>query len=141
MNRKFNVAVVGATGAAGETLLEILKTRQFPLGNLYLLASERSAGTAVEVGHKTYLVEKLDDFDFSNADIAFFCAGGDIFKKYAPMAAKAGCISIDKSSYFRLDPEVPFGYSRSKSTSVKKFIKQAYYIQSKLFNNTFSNGF
>ena len=107
MSKKYNVAVVGATGAVGETLLEILSERQFPVANIYPVASERSAGDTVLYDKKPYLIESLTEFDFSKVDIALFSAGGDISKEYAPKAAKQGCIVIDNTSEFRNEDDIP----------------------------------
>jgi len=105
--RLFNVAIVGATGAVGETLLEVLAERNFPVDNLYLLASERSAGTTKKFKGKTIRVENLATFDFSKAQIGLFSAGGSISAEYAPKAAAAGCIVIDNTSHFRYDDDKP----------------------------------
>lgn len=101
------VAVVGATGLVGETLLSILAERKFPISKVYALASERSVGKLVEYGTRSIPVDDLAEFDFSNADIALFSAGGSVAKKYAPIAVEAGCIVIDNSSCFRYDDEIP----------------------------------
>jgi len=105
--RKFNVAIVGATGAVGETFLEILKQRDFPLANLYALASERSEGRQVQFGDEDITVTALDDFDFSQVDFAFFSAGSSVSKTYAPKAAEAGAIVIDNTSCFRYESDIP----------------------------------
>lgn len=103
----YNVAVLGATGAVGHEMLTILEERNFPIENIYALASKRSVGKEVSFGDKILKVENVDDFDFSNADIAFFSAGSDVSKKWAPIAGEKGCIVIDNTSYFRMDPDVP----------------------------------
>lgn len=105
--KKVNVAIVGATGAVGVTIREILEERDFPVENLYLLASERSAGERVMYKGKSVRVENLADFDFSKADIGLFSAGGDISAEYAPMAAEAGCVVVDNTSHFRYDDDIP----------------------------------
>ena len=107
MVKKFNVAVVGATGAVGEVLIELLEKRNFPIKNLYLLASERSAGNNVSFAGKRLSVQNLAEFDFSQADIGLFSAGGSISEEYAPKAATAGCIVIDNTSHFRRDEDIP----------------------------------
>ena len=107
MVKKFNVAIVGATGAVGEVLIELLETRNFPVENLYLLASERSAGNNVSFAGKRLSVQNLAEFDFSQADIGLFSAGGSISAEYAPKAAAAGCIVIDNTSHFRRDEDIP----------------------------------
>ncbi|AUD79003.1 aspartate-semialdehyde dehydrogenase [Kangiella profundi] len=105
--KKVNVAIVGATGAVGVTIREILEERDFPVENLYLLASERSAGERVMFKGKSIRVENLADFDFSKADIGLFSAGGDISAEYAPKAAEAGCVVVDNTSHFRYDDDIP----------------------------------
>jgi len=107
MSKTYDVAVVGATGAVGETMLSILAERKFPVGNIYALASSRSAGKKVEFGGKMITVEDLDSFDFSRVQIGLFSAGGSVSKIYAPKAAEAGCVVIDNTSEFRYDDEIP----------------------------------
>src|SRR3990167_10684501 len=104
---KFNVAVVGATGAVGEAMLSILETRRFPIEKLYPLASIRSTGNTIIFKNKPLLVQNLDEFDFSQTHLALFSAGGSVSAKYAPRAAEAGCIVIDNTSHFRYDADVP----------------------------------
>ncbi len=107
MNRKFNVAVVGATGAVGESMLAILSERGFPVGNVHAVASSRSSGTRVAFGDRWLVVEALDDFDFSKADIGLFSPGAAVSKVHAPRAAAAGCVVIDNTSQFRYDADIP----------------------------------
>ncbi len=107
MSKKFNVAVVGATGAVGETILSILEQRDFPIENLYPLASANSAGKKVFFQGKSWTVQDLDTFDFSKAQLGLFSAGGNISEKYAPIAAEAGCIVIDNTAHFRRDKDIP----------------------------------
>ncbi|NQZ30265.1 MAG: aspartate-semialdehyde dehydrogenase [Oceanospirillaceae bacterium] len=107
MDMTYDVAIVGATGLVGETLLSILEERNFPVGSVYLLASERSVGVKIQFKGKTIKVELLLDFDFSQVKIAWFCAGGATSEKFAPIAADAGCVVIDNSSFFRNDFDVP----------------------------------
>jgi aspartate-semialdehyde dehydrogenase len=107
MSTQYDVAVVGATGAVGEAMLEILAERQFPVNNVYPLASERSAGKKVPYGDKYLTVQDLSSFDFSRARIGLFSAGASISEKYAPIAAAAGCVVIDNTSQFRYDDEIP----------------------------------
>ena len=106
-NRRFNVAVVGATGAVGEVMLSILAERNFPVGKLIPLASERSAGSTVEFRGDDYIVQDLATFDPAGIDIALFSAGGGISKEYGPKFAAAGAVVIDNSSTFRYDDDVP----------------------------------
>ena len=104
----YNVAVVGATGAVGREMLRTLAERSFPADKVYALASQKSAGREVSYGDDDVLkVQALDSFDFSEAHIALFSAGGDTSKAYAEKAGKAGCIVIDNSSAFRMEDDVP----------------------------------
>ena len=103
----YNVAVVGATGAVGEAMIQILEQRQFPIKELFLLASERSAGTRIQFKGKSVSVKDLENFDFSQAQIGLFSAGGSVSAEYAPQAGDAGCVVIDNTSCFRRDEEVP----------------------------------
>jgi len=107
MENKYNIAVVGATGLVGETLLEILAERQFPVGEIHALASERSAGKRVPFGDRQLKVGNLADFDFSGVHIGLFSAGGSVSAEYAPKAAEAGCVVIDNTSHFRNEPDIP----------------------------------
>lgn len=103
----YNVAVVGATGAVGEAMLKILAQRDFPVNELFPLASERSAGTTVMYKNKPVTVGNLAEFDFSRAQIGLFSAGGSVSAEFAPKAGEAGCIVIDNTSYFRYDDDIP----------------------------------
>jgi aspartate-semialdehyde dehydrogenase len=103
----YNIAVIGATGMVGTTTLSILEERKFPINEIYLIASEKSVGETVDFNGKPYIIEALESFDFSKTQIAFFSAGGDVSAEYAPKAAAAGNIVIDKSSYFRYNDDVP----------------------------------
>ncbi|NNC23063.1 aspartate-semialdehyde dehydrogenase [Salinisphaera sp. USBA-960] len=107
MANVFDVAVVGATGAVGQVMLEILEERDFPVRNMYPLASPRSAGKTVQFKGRTITIEDLTEFDFSQVQIGLFSAGGDISKDYAPKAAEAGCVVVDNTSYFRQAEGVP----------------------------------
>jgi len=103
----YDVAVVGATGAVGETIISILEERNFPVGNLYPLASARSAGKRIMFKGKSVTIENLADFDFSKVQIGLFSAGGSISEEFAPIAAAAGCVVIDNTSHFRYDDDIP----------------------------------
>jgi len=105
--RQVNVAVVGATGAVGEAMVEILAERNFPVKELHLLASERSEGNVVRFGGRSIRVKRLDQFDFSGVDIGLFSAGAAISADFAPKAAAAGCVVIDNTSQFRYDDDIP----------------------------------
>ena len=101
-----NIAIVGATGNVGRKTLEVLEKKGLTLGNLYLVASSKSAGKKIHFQGKDIVVSELENFDFSKVKIAFFAAGGKISEKYAEKAAKH-CLVIDNSSFFRMDPDVP----------------------------------
>ena len=105
--KKFTVAVVGATGAVGQTMLAILAERKFPIEKLHVLASERSAGSHILFGGQKITVEDLARFDPTGVDFALFSAGGSTSLQYAPTFAAAGAIVIDNSSAFRMDDDVP----------------------------------
>jgi aspartate-semialdehyde dehydrogenase len=107
MSNVYDVAVVGATGAVGETMISILEERDFPVGKLYPLASSRSAGKTVMFRGKSIKVTDLAEFDFSAVQIGLFSAGGSISEKFAPIAAAAGCVVIDNTSHFRRDEDIP----------------------------------
>lgn len=102
----YHVAVVGATGAVGRTMLEILEERNFPVADLVVLASSRSAGTRISFRDKEYVVQDLETYDPEGLDIALFSAGGGTSLKHAPRFAEAGCYVIDNSSAWRMDPEI-----------------------------------
>lgn len=106
-NRKRNVAVVGATGAVGEVVLDLLTKRGFPVGELRALASERSAGTTVKFAGRDVAVQEAKPESFEGIDFAFFAATGDLSKKLAPEVAKRGGVAIDKSNTWRMDAQVP----------------------------------
>src|SRR3954469_19572521 len=106
-NASINVGIVGATGAVGQELLRLLHDRNFPMASLRLFASARSAGKTVECAGKKYTVEEAKAGVFGDLDVAFFAAGGPVTRALAPDAVKAGCLVIDKSSHYRMDPEVP----------------------------------
>ena len=107
MSKTFDVAVVGATGAVGETIISILEERKFPIGTLYPLASARSAGSRVEFRGSYLKVQDLAQFDFSKVQIGLFSAGGDVSAIYAPKAAAAGCVVIDNTAHFRYEADIP----------------------------------
>ena len=105
--KTYDIAVVGATGAVGEVMLEILAERKFPVGKVYALASERSVGKEVQFGRKKLVVENLATFDFSKVQIGLFSPGASISEEYAPIAASQGCVVIDNTSQFRYDDDIP----------------------------------
>ena len=107
MSQKFNVAVLGATGLVGHQIIETLQDRKFPVDQLFALASSRSAGEDIDFRGEKIEVIDVEKFDFSQAHIGLFSAGGSVSEKYAPIAAEAGCVVIDNTSHFRYDFDVP----------------------------------
>jgi len=107
MSKKYNVAVVGATGVVGESIMSILEQRSFPVAEMHAIASSRSAGGKVEFRNEKLVIEDLHDFDFSNIDIGLFSPGAAVSEIYAPKAAQAGCVVIDNTSQFRYDNDIP----------------------------------
>jgi aspartate-semialdehyde dehydrogenase len=107
MTKLYNVAVVGATGAVGEAMLAILEERNFPVGEVYPLASSKSVGKRISFKGGSLKVEDLAEFDFSKAQIGLFSAGASVSAEYAPKAAAAGCIVVDNTSHFRYDDGIP----------------------------------
>merc|ERR1712098_41023 len=107
MSQAFDVAVLGATGLVGQTMIELLEERDFPVNRLYPLASKRSAGSTVSFKGEDIEVLDADDFDWSLVQFGFFSAGGSISAKFAPLAAEEGCIVIDNTSEFRYEPDIP----------------------------------
>ena len=105
--KKFNVAVVGATGIVGEAMISIFEERAFPVEQLTPIASKRSLGQTVSFRSKDLEIIDLDNFDFKGIDFAFFSAGAAVSREFAPLAAKAGAVVIDNTSEFRYDDEIP----------------------------------
>jgi aspartate-semialdehyde dehydrogenase len=120
-NTKYNVAIVGATGAVGETLLSILEQRAFPIGELVPLASERSAGGKVRFGQREITVRDLAAYDFNGIDIAFFSAGGSVSRVHAPRAAAAGAVVIDNTSEFRYQDDIPLVVSEVNPHAIAQY--------------------
>lgn len=116
----YRVAVVGATGAVGREMLKILAEREFPVEAIAALASSRSVGREVSFGEAVVKVANLATFDFSGWDIALFSPGASVSAQYAPIAAKAGCVVIDNTSYFRMDPDVPLVVPEVNPDSLKQ---------------------
>lgn len=119
--KKVNVALVGATGMVGRTFIKVLEERNFPIDNVYLFSSAKSAGTTVNLFGKDIVVEELNEnsFDDKNIQIALFSAGGSISAKYAPIAASKGVIVVDNSSQWRMHPEVPLVVPEVNPEAVK----------------------
>jgi aspartate-semialdehyde dehydrogenase len=119
MNKTPHVAVVGATGAVGIEMIKTLEKRNFPVGKLTLLASARSVGKQLKFKGRDIAVTELTKDAFQGVDIALFSAGGGISKEFAPLAAKAGCVVVDNSSAFRMDPDVPLVVPEINAADVK----------------------
>jgi aspartate-semialdehyde dehydrogenase len=117
--RKYHVAIVGATGAVGVELLRVLERRNFPVADLRLLASERSAGQSLKFGGDKIDIQELRADSFDKIDICFFSAGGEISRKFAPIAREAGAVVIDNSSVFRMEPDVPLVIPEINSDDVR----------------------
>jgi len=107
MSKTYNIAVLGATGAVGETMLALLEERNFPVGEVFALASSRSAGQKIEFKDKELTVLDVAEFDFSRAQIGLFSAGASVSEVYGPKAAAAGCVVIDNTSRFRYEDDIP----------------------------------
>ncbi len=125
MSQKYNIAVVGATGAVGNEIIQILEQRDFPIDNLYLLASAKSKGKKIEFKGEELIVEDLAEFDFSKAHIGLFSPGGKISAEFAPKAAKAGCIVIDNTSHFRMKNNVPLIVPEVNPNTLEEFFQDA----------------
>ncbi len=119
MNRNPHIAVVGATGAVGIEMIRTLEKRNFPVGKLTLLASARSSGKQLTFKGQPITVQTLTHDSFAGIDIALFSAGGDISRDFAPAAVKAGCVVIDNSSAFRMNPEVPLVVPEINASALK----------------------
>ncbi len=121
MNKKYNVAIAGATGNVGREIIQILEDRDFPINKLYLLASSRSKGQKIEFKGDEIAVEDLADFDFSKVQIGLFSPGGKVSAEFAPKAAKAGCVVIDNTSHFRMHENVPLIVPEVNAYSLEEF--------------------
>ncbi|MBC6695841.1 aspartate-semialdehyde dehydrogenase [Terrisporobacter mayombei] len=118
--KKVNIALVGATGMVGRTFIKVLEERQFPINNIYLFSSAKSAGTTVKFAGKEIVVEELNENSFDrDIQIALFSAGGSVSEKYAPIAASKGVIVVDNSSQWRMDPNVPLVVPEVNPEAVK----------------------
>ncbi|MEP5757931.1 MAG: aspartate-semialdehyde dehydrogenase [Litoreibacter sp.] len=120
----YKIVVVGATGNVGREMLNILAERQFPVDEIAVVASRRSLGTEVSFGEKTLKTVDLATFDFTGWDMALFAVGSEATKKYAPLAAKAGCVVIDNSSLYRYDPDVPLIVPEVNADEIVKYSKK-----------------
>ena len=124
MAKKFNVAIVGATGAVGEAMLSILEQRGFPIGEIYPLASSRSAGKRISFNGESVKIGDLAEFDFSQAQIGLFSAGASISAEYAPKAVAAGCVVIDNTSQFRYEADIPLVVPEVNPERIAEFSNQ-----------------
>jgi aspartate-semialdehyde dehydrogenase len=124
MSKTYDVAVVGATGVVGESMLEILAERRFPVGKVYALASERSVGKTVAFGNRELKVGDLAEFDFSKVQIGLFSPGASISAIYAPRAADAGCVVIDNTSQFRYDDDIPLVVPEVNEDAIADYTKR-----------------
>ena len=121
---KYNVAVVGATGAVGEQMREVLEEREFPVGELRLLASERSAGQFLPFRDKRLRVDILDEDSFEGIDIGLFSAGGSVSAKFAPAAVNAGAVVVDNTACFRMEPDVPLVVPEVNAAEITDYKKR-----------------
>jgi aspartate-semialdehyde dehydrogenase len=124
MSRQWNVAVVGATGLVGDTMVRVLEERGFPVAELFPLASNRSLGRSVSFRGRSIPVDDLATFDFSRAQIALFSAGAEVSREYAPKAAAAGCVVIDNTSEFRYDDDVPLVVPEVNAHAIAAYTKR-----------------
>ncbi|SEG26124.1 aspartate-semialdehyde dehydrogenase [Jhaorihella thermophila] len=120
----YRVVVAGATGNVGREMLNILAERQFPVDEIAALASRKSLGTEVSFGDKTLNTQDIDQFDFAGWDMALFAIGSEATKKYAPVAAAAGCVVIDNSSLYRYDPDVPLIVPEVNADAIEGYSKK-----------------
>jgi len=121
MTQPINIAVLGATGAVGEAIFKILQERQFPVGEIYALASAESAGERIDFNKKSIIVQDAENFDFRQAQVALFSAGGSVSEKFAPRATSLGCVVIDNTSQFRYDPDIPLVVPEVNAESIAQY--------------------
>jgi aspartate-semialdehyde dehydrogenase len=124
MSNTYDVAVVGATGLVGEGMIQVLEERNFPVGRLFPLASQRSAGRTVKFRGQTVPIGVLDEFDFEQVQIALFSAGGSVSADYAPRAAAAGAVVIDNTPHFRYDDDIPLVVPEVNSQRIGEYTKR-----------------
>ena len=120
----YRVVIAGATGNVGREMLNILAERHFPVDEIVALASRKSMGSEVSFGDKTLKTKDLDTFDFTGWDMALFAVGSEATKKYAPKAAKAGCVVIDNSSLYRYDPDIPLIVPEVNADAIHDYSKK-----------------
>ena len=121
MNKKYNIAIVGATGAVGQMMIKILMERKFPINNLYLLASNKSDGRIIKIDGIDYKAKSLDAFDFKKVDIAMFSAGSHVSEKYASIATKNNAVVIDNTSFFRYKDNIPLVVPEVNSDKISEY--------------------
>jgi aspartate-semialdehyde dehydrogenase len=121
---KYNIAIVGATGAVGEQMREVLEERKFPVGEMRLLASERSAGQSLAFDGRQRRVDVLNENSFEDIDIALFSAGGSVSAKYAPLAVSAGAVVIDNTACFRMAPDIPLVVPEVNASAISDYKKR-----------------
>ena len=140
MAADFSVAVVGATGLVGETMVSVLEERDFPVRELHALASERSVGRSVSFRGRNLPVRELASFDFSGCDIALFSAGAAVSREHAPRAAAAGCIVIDNTSEFRYRDDVPLVVPEVNLAGARRLRPPRHHRQSQLLDHPAGRG-
>ena len=119
--KEYNVAVAGATGAVGNEMVATLEQRNFPVKNLKLLASSRSVGKTISFKGKDVKVEELKEDSFKGVDIGLFSPGGSVSQKFAPIAAASGCVVIDNTSAFRMEPDIPLVVPEVNEHAIKDY--------------------
>ena len=134
-DKTFNVAVAGATGAVGNQMITCLEERDFPVKTVKLLASHRSAGRQLRFRGETVVVEEMTKGSFKGVDIALFSAGGSTSKEFAPIAAEAGCVVVDNSSQWRMDPDVPLVVPEVNPHAIAGYTKKGNHCESQLFHH------
>ena len=132
----YNVAVVGATGNVGREMLNILDEREFPVDQVFAIASRRSLGVEVSFGDKTLKCHDLATFDFSKCDFALMSAGGDVSKQWSPKIAATGCVVIDNSSAWRYDIDVPLIVPEVNADAVARLYQEKNYCESELLDGS-----
>ena len=118
---KYNIAIVGASGAVGEQMRQVLEERKFPVGEMRLLASERSAGQFLEFDGRQHRIGVLNENSFENTDIALFSAGGTVSAKYAPLAVSAGAVVVDNTACFRMAPDIPLVVPEVNASAIRDY--------------------
>lgn len=121
MTKKYNIAVIGATGNVGRETLNILAERNFPVNKIHAIASDNSIGREISFGEKILQISSLTNLNFDDIDIAFFCAGSEVSKEFIPKATASNCVVIDKSSLFRVDNQVPLIVPEVNLSTLKDF--------------------